>query len=190
MVTKNLKEKIIDAFIAIFNKEGYKVTLDKVAVFLHMSKKTIYKYFDSKEEIYEYILLNASNEICIKQKRIYNDNALSIKEKISAFLTIETAKEKEIDIAKINELEKYEPEFYKNLLSSYEKNWILLKDLLNLGIKNGDIKKDTNPDFVISLLIYGMEMLYKNDFLRKSGLTYSEAIKELASTILRGIYKT
>ena len=190
MITKNLKEDIVDAFIAIFNKEGYKVTLDKVATFLHISKKTIYKYFDSKEDIYEYVLLDASNEICVKQKKIYDDSTLSIKEKISAFLTIETAKEKEIDITKVNELEKYEPEFYKNLLSSYEKNWMLLKDLLNLGIKNGDIKEDTNPDFVINLLTYGMEMLYKNNFLKKSGLTYSEAIKELASTILRGIYKT
>lgn len=158
-------------------------------LFLHISKKTIYKYFVSKEEIYDYILLNAANEVSNKQKKIYEDESLSIKEKISAFLTIETTKEKQIDIAKLNELEKYEPEFYKRLLLSYEKNWKLFITLFNLGIKNGVIKEDTNPLFVISLLTNGMEMLYKNDFLKKSGLTYSEAIKELATTILGGIYK-
>jgi AcrR family transcriptional regulator len=188
MSNENVKEQIIDAFISVFNEYGHKVTLDKVAAFLHISKKTIYKYFASKEEIYDYILLNASSEISAKQKMIYEDKTLSIKEKISRFLTIETNKEKEIDIAKLNELEVYDPVFYKKLITSYEKNWGQFIVLLNDGIKEKAIKENTNPLFIVSLLTSGMEMLYKNDFLKRSGLTYSEAIKELASTILGGIY--
>ena len=78
--------------------------------------------------------------------------------------------------------------FYKKLITSYEKNWGQFIVLLNDGIKEKSIKENTNPLFIVSLLSSGMEMLYKNDFLKRSGLTYSEAIKELASTILGGIY--
>jgi len=51
------KEKIADVFKKHFNHFGYKKTsVDEVAKELKMSKKTIYRFFTSKEKIFYYIV--------------------------------------------------------------------------------------------------------------------------------------
>ena len=51
------REKIIELISEKFFREGFsRTTMDEIATDLHMSKKTIYKFFSSKEE-----LLNMSN---------------------------------------------------------------------------------------------------------------------------------
>lgn len=52
------KVRIMDVSFAAFNRKGFQaVSMDEVAKELHISKKTIYKYFGSKEELLEASLL-------------------------------------------------------------------------------------------------------------------------------------
>jgi len=47
------KNEIMDAAIAIFNRNGYeKTTLEAIADSLHMAKSTVYLYFGSKEDLF------------------------------------------------------------------------------------------------------------------------------------------
>ena len=48
-----IREKILIGTIQVFNKKGLKLTMDDVADELKISKKTIYKEFSSKEEMFE-----------------------------------------------------------------------------------------------------------------------------------------
>jgi AcrR family transcriptional regulator len=51
------REQIADAFKKYFHHYGFKKTsVDDVAAELHISKKTIYSYFDSKESIFAYVI--------------------------------------------------------------------------------------------------------------------------------------
>jgi AcrR family transcriptional regulator len=53
------KQKIIDESTRIFLKEGfYKTPMDEIASGLKISKKTIYKYFDSKETLVKEVVHN------------------------------------------------------------------------------------------------------------------------------------
>jgi AcrR family transcriptional regulator len=53
----NTKQRIIEAFRAQLERVGYhRTTLDDIASELHISKKTIYVHFDSKDEIYRAIV--------------------------------------------------------------------------------------------------------------------------------------
>ncbi|MFA6829908.1 MAG: TetR/AcrR family transcriptional regulator [Bacilli bacterium] len=188
MKIKDQKQTIIDAFISIFNQLGYKVTLDKVASKLHIAKKTIYKYFTSKEEIYEFILNNTVDEITENQKVVYFDKSLSTKEKLYRILTIETTTEANVDMSRVYELVSHEPIFGKILLESYEKHWQFFILLVDQGKLEKILRPDVNARFLVGLLTNGMEMVYRTDFLRKANLTYTEAIKMLASTVLEGFY--
>ena len=47
------REKILKGTIQVFNKKGLKLTMDDVAEELKISKKTIYKEFKSKDEIFD-----------------------------------------------------------------------------------------------------------------------------------------
>ena len=48
-----IREKILKGTIQVFNKKGLKLTMDDVADELKISKKTIYKEFSGKDEIFE-----------------------------------------------------------------------------------------------------------------------------------------
>ena len=51
------KEQIAEVFGRHLSRFGYaKTTLDEIAAEMHISKKTIYAHFDSKAEIYAYII--------------------------------------------------------------------------------------------------------------------------------------
>jgi AcrR family transcriptional regulator len=51
------KEQIAEVFEKHLNRYGYdKTTLDEVAGEMHISKKTIYAHFDSKRDIYAYLV--------------------------------------------------------------------------------------------------------------------------------------
>jgi AcrR family transcriptional regulator len=53
----NRRDDIADAFKKHFHYYGFKKTsVDDVAGELHISKKTIYEYFDSKEEVFEFVI--------------------------------------------------------------------------------------------------------------------------------------
>ncbi len=53
------KQKILDESTKIFLQEGfYKTPMDEIARELKISKKTIYKYFDSKETLVKEVVLN------------------------------------------------------------------------------------------------------------------------------------
>lgn len=55
--TVQQKENIADAFQKHFNHFGYKKTsVDDISVELRISKKTIYQYFNTKEEIFYYVV--------------------------------------------------------------------------------------------------------------------------------------
>lgn len=189
MKETDIQEKIIQAFIRIFNEKGYKVTLDEVASSIHISKKTIYKYFTNKASIYDYILLSAEEEIARKQSQIFTDSNMTTKDKLFAILTISTSREKEIDIAKVSDLGLAEPEFAHRLHIAYEKRWQYFILLVNQGRKDGTLRKDVKSDFLVHLLSAGMEMLYEEDFLRRNQITYTEGIRLLAKTVLEGVYQ-
>jgi AcrR family transcriptional regulator len=53
------KQKILDESTKIFLQEGfYKTPMDEIARELKISKKTIYKYFDSKDTLVKEVVLN------------------------------------------------------------------------------------------------------------------------------------
>ncbi len=182
------KDKIVEQFIKDFNIKGPKVTLDNVSKEIHVSKKTIYKYFPTKVDIYLYILYTAREEVKEKQKLIYEDEALSLEDKIRNILVIKTDKEKQIDLSKLQLLCEVEPVFYHELLKSYEIQWKYFRSLVEEAIKKKIMKEDTDVDLLILMLSTSYEALYSNEYLKKKGITYSAAIERIANQLLDGCF--
>ena len=182
------KDKIVEQFIKDFNIKGPKVTLDNVSKEIHVSKKTIYKYFPTKVDIYLYILYTAREEVKEKQKLIYEDETLSLEDKIRNILVIKTDKEKQIDLSKLQLLCEVEPVFYHELLKSYEIQWKYFRLLVEEAIKKKIMKEDTDVDLLILMLSTSYEALYSNEYLKKKGITYSAAIERIANQLLDGCF--
>ena len=62
----DIQERIKLACIEAFNEHGCKLNLDDISQKLHISKKTIYRHFASKEEILEQIMTETFDDVHAK----------------------------------------------------------------------------------------------------------------------------
>ncbi|MFU0828029.1 MAG: TetR family transcriptional regulator [Lachnoclostridium sp.] len=183
-----MKQQIIDKCIELFNEKGCRFTLDDIVRSLRVSRKTIYKYFMSKEDIFKAIIDEAYDDIHIKQNLIFNDDTLSIKEKLYAVCTIETKYDSKIRLNRIYESEQQLPEVFQYFMKKYEVGWEIVEELLKQGIKEG-VFEDVNIALVIQLLINGMKMLCQGDFQERNQITYKQGLEQTVRIILKGITK-
>lgn len=187
MYREDMRPTIVESFIREFNKNGPKLNLDDVASSIHMSKKTIYRFFRSKQSIYEYILNDASKQILNAQQAIFSTPDLSTKDKLIAILTIKTTWEGKIDLSHMSALQEYEPEVFAHVLDAYRGHWGLVEKVLEQGVEDGTLKPGTNVPMVLNLFQQGMTSLHCTDVLIRSKMTYSEAIESLSHTIFYGL---
>jgi AcrR family transcriptional regulator len=86
-----VKQRILDASFNAFNQKGFQVvSMDTVAKDLKVSKKTIYKYFGSKEELLEAAVLNLFSQIesrlaALQRQRVQKNQLVSYFEIIKAW---------------------------------------------------------------------------------------------------------
>ncbi|RAP54609.1 MAG: hypothetical protein BZ137_01360 [Methanosphaera sp. rholeuAM130] len=78
------KKEIINGAIKVFIRKGYdKTTITDIANELNISQGLCYRYFDSKEDIYDACLDEYSTQIVNSNLELFNNNDLSFKEKIT-----------------------------------------------------------------------------------------------------------
>ena len=188
MRRKNTSEVIIEASIQYLAEYGCKFSIDDMVKSLEMSKRTFYRYFESKEVLLIALVDLLTKEVQETMNIIAQDAGLSIEEKLYRVLTIETDFEKKVSFKRIPELDKYYPAVYQYLLERYELDWSVAEGLLVKGMEEGIYKKQ-NVELIKNLLQNGMQMLCKGDFLEKNGLTYQEGLQQVVQIVLDGIRK-
>ena len=78
-----IRQKIMEAVIDQFNSKGMKFTMDDISKELHISKKTIYKEFDDKDELFFATVEYGFSNIKKKEAEVLADDSLDLLEKIS-----------------------------------------------------------------------------------------------------------
>ena len=101
---KDIKISILKSTIKVFNKKGLKLTMDDVTDYMGISKKTIYKYFDSKEQIFEQIVDYIFDDIKRREKEIISEEGLSLEARTRKLLSAFPERFTEIDFTKLGDL--------------------------------------------------------------------------------------
>lgn len=186
MARRDVKKTIMDYSMQYLEQYGCKFSVDDMMKELNMSKRTFYRYFETKELLLISLIDRLTEEVQETMKLHATNEVLSTAEKLYCVLTIETNFEKLISYRHIAELEKYYPQVYQYLMSRYEFDWCVVEALLLKGMEEGVYKKQS-VDLVKTLLQNGMQMLCRGDFLERNGFTYQEALHQTVDIILRGI---
>ena len=160
-----MRDQIIDTALALFDRDGFNFKLDDLAKVLHISKKTIYKYFKNKEDIFRTVIIESFDSTHEMQKKIFSNPTLTTEQKLIGILSSRS---------------KYESQGYMS-------QWDRVDALMKQGIKEEVFRADINVELVKTLLMDGMQMMHKDNLLRSSGLTYREAITQLIAIIMDGI---
>ena len=183
----DIKEQILEEAMRQFNREGFDFKMDDLAKELHISKKTIYKYYQNKEDIFHVFIDESFQSVHEQQEEIFYNNNLSIKEKLLQILNTRSKYEDRLSIEKTMELNNYYPRLYELIMNTYRTQWDKVKKLILMGQEQGVFKKEVNVTLVQTLMMESMQMLHRDNLLERASLSYREAIKEASGIIVEGI---
>ncbi len=182
-----MRDQIIDTALALFDRDGFNFKLDDLAKVLHISKKTIYKYFKNKEDIFRTVIIESFDSTHEMQKKIFSNPTLTTEQKLIGILSSRSKYESQVSIEKTMDIRNYYPDLYGLIMKGYMSQWDRVDALMKQGIKEQVFRADINVELVKTLLMDGMQMMHKDNLLRSSGLTYREAITQLIAIIMDGI---
>jgi AcrR family transcriptional regulator len=188
----NLLSNILEISEKIFFKFGYtNSSVENIAKECGISKKTIYKYFNSKEDI----LLE-----CVKRKIDYNSKSISeiiyteeirFHEKIAKIMMATSENFKDLDISFIYDIKKSSIRAWK-LIENHKYNHIPEKFtyLIQDGINKGFIKKEVKADIVAHIYLSAMSNVLDSSFFSNTlHYSFTDIVKEIQSTIFYGVIK-
>lgn len=154
----NSRQKILDTAAALFAEKGYDGSrMDEIAERAQVNKALIYYYFKSKEKILEEILENATNDLIMEKKRIFDQvNLKNLKSRDSLTKIIDLnfkllqKKNESFKIAFTEALKDDKPNdaLFKMVDTLYEYLWPFVKEK--------GLKIEPDNDFQIASFFFGL----------------------------------
>lgn len=181
-----MKNRIIQEAIHLIKEKGFSFTTNDLAKNLGTSKRTIYQSFHSKDAIIETVIEQLISDIKLKEEEIYNNNHLSLKEKLRELLICMPEEFKIIDVRLLVELKKHHYEQWVNLNEFITKEWDFVIKIIEKGIQEGTIRK-INVQLFIEMYLGTINQIYDVNSPLKSHLTMSEILDSVIDILLNGI---
>ncbi len=181
------KDKIIEYCSSRFFRDGfYYVTVDQIASELRISKKTIYKYFASKDDLVEAVTNNLMNEVKDKIESVISTNAESLTKALMMFDVMGSV------ILKFSEnwlkdIQIHMPDLWKKIDEfRTQRAYFVLGSIIKQGQKEGMII-DKPAELIIHLFVNSIRSVVNPDFLFYQKLNYKEAFRHTFEILFNGI---
>jgi len=185
-----IKSRILEAAREYYFENGFsKSTMDDFAHNLGMSKKTIYKYFQSKDDIVREITREKIARIHSRCMKLRSDSSIDFVERIrcvTQFLS--------------NEMRKFKPVFYLDLQRTMPDMWKeidefrrkrILEDFKKLiveGVETGVFRSDVNVDVLVMMYASAMQTIVNPETLSTLPLNAAQAYEAIVDIIFGGIF--
>ena len=187
MKLTEIREKILIGTIQVFNKKGLKLTMDDVADELKISKKTIYKEFTSKEEMFETMADYVFDNIKVREEEILSSPGYTTAEKIRILLSAMPEGYRNINFQELYPLSDKYPKVYKKLQRRLETGWEPTFRLLEQGKEEGLIRPDADFKIFKIMMEATLERFFQQDVMKGSGKKYNDYLNEVVDILLNGI---
>jgi len=181
------KEKIYQFAVDKFLREGfYKTTMDDLASQLRMSKKTIYKYFSSKEVLVKEVVFSFLSARAEQIKAIVDadDNAV-----IKFFKLVEYLGSIIIKFSDrwISDIQLYTPDLWKEIDKFRAKMmYANLMKIIRQGINEGYFV-DKPAEIIVTIFVSSVRAVVNPDFIMNNKFSVSTALDSTLEILMNGI---
>ena len=181
------QEKIIEQIEEKLFKEGfYKTTMDDVAFELGMSKKTIYKFFPSKEDLVMAIAKHFMNRMKSKIVPALNTDKNAI-EKLAELINILATASEKVSPKRMDEIRKYFPNLW-NEIDSFRTKMMFgnITKVIEQGKSEG-LFIDYPTTIIMNILVASIRNIVNPDFILNNNFSIIEAARYAFKIIIGGI---
>lgn len=183
---KETAERILNAAIEEFGRNGLKFTMDDIAKNLGVSKKTLYRVYDTKEAMLLALADYCFADIKKSEKEIMNDPDLDIVTKIERIMIVLPERYQNIGLSNLYQLSDKYPNIYKRVESYLSTDWDATISLLQQGIEEGKIRPVSIP-IVQAMVESTIQSFMAKDILVENKISYENAMQEMIKIIIQGI---
>jgi AcrR family transcriptional regulator len=181
------KTKILGYSTEIFLREGfYKTSMDEIASRLHMSKKTIYKNFPSKEDLVKDVM-RTHLHFTIKRVKEHINKESSAVQKMFDIFTIVGENILKVNEKMIMDLQFYSPEIWKEVddFRTKQINHNLAR-IFEQGKAEGCFL-NIKTEIILSVFVASIRSIVNPDFARKCDVSLQEAFLAIIEILMNGI---
>lgn len=183
------RARIVAAAERLFIEHGFsRVTMDEIASALGMSKKTLYRHFQSKEELCSAAVDALFTELDEALRRIVEDDSLPFEQRLAQYFSeISVAFEKARGPL-LRDLMRDAPDLYQRVVTERKeivkrRTRALFKD----GMRDGALRNDVPDRFIVALIMVISEHLIHPDRLAELQMSPRQAFERSISVILDGL---
>lgn len=183
----NDKEKIIHTGEEIFFSDGFhKTTMDDIASEIRMSKKTIYKYFASKEELVIAIAKYFMNGMKSKILPALNSDKNAI-EKLEELMQILTKASDRISTKRMEEIKRHFPSLWTEI-DKFRTEMMFgnITKVIEQGKKEG-LFLDYPTPIIMNMLVASVRTIVNPKFILNNNFSIIKAARISFSIIIGGI---
>lgn len=187
---KEVKQRILNKTEEMFYKFGYsKVTMEEIASSLTMSKKTLYKHFDNKENILREIIRTKKCEVESYVEELIADTKTEFITKLKNYLSFVTIHFSKLSHPNIQDLVKSQPAAWNEIQEFRVKNaYNAFSKLINQGKESGIFRNDFQSDVAVQLYFSAIHGLLNPQTLSQLPTTANEAYSDIIKIFFEGIF--
>jgi AcrR family transcriptional regulator len=184
----NLRNLIIEKAAEQFFNYGFaNTTTQQIAEELEISKKTLYKFFSSKEELLFAVMDKRHREIELKIHTVIEDPKLDFLEKLNEVTKIIGTYKSTFTPQFIRDLQKVNCEQWKSKESPYRRFVPHVEKLLNEGVQTGMIREDIDLQMIMLIVSGAFENLLCVEALSRMPFSFQDIMEAIPKVITEGI---
>ncbi len=182
----DLRENTLHGTLDVFNANVLKFTMDDIAKNRKISKKTIYKVFHDKEEMFLAVVDYLFDCIKEEEQKVADDDSLTTIEKVKKILGVLPNSYMDIDFRQLYSVRDSFPKIYAKIEERLENGWELTISLIEQGMAEGVIRPIRIP--ILKMMLEAtLEQFFQRDILVINKIKYQEALEEVVDILVEGI---
>jgi AcrR family transcriptional regulator len=165
-----------------------KVTVDEIAAKLGMSKKTIYKYFPSKDDLVQEVTRATIAKMDLCCQSFLTDETTDFVVKLKNMMTFVAVQYAKMGRPLLEDLEKNAPHIWKEI-DQYRERSIRLyfSNLLNEGVAKGVFRSDVDRELILMIYNNTIQNIIRPEVLSQVPFTAAQVFEAIIKIIFEGI---
>lgn len=190
-IDKNIRQQILDATQRVVYSRGISaVRMDELAQGLGMSKKTLYQYFRSKDELLDAMIDDKHARHIEQFRAVMGDEHLDFMARLQSMMRVGLQASGELSVEILQDMQRHAP----HLLARYERfrdEQVLhnFRLLLLEGQAQGLLREDLRMDIVLDMFLSAITYSLSPNALYQKAYSLQEANHTFFTLMFEGILK-
>jgi AcrR family transcriptional regulator len=188
---QNLHSRIVDAARELFFEHGYsKVSASEIAQAIGISKKTLYKEFETKEDILRAVVLPKLKESAKLIDSILADRSMPFLDKLKEVMSMIGFQHQRVSPVLSRDVFIHAPDVWQEIHAVKQARFRKFGVLLEEGIERGVFRSDVPSEVILRSYTAAVENIMMPQTLGELPCTAQVAFQSLIKILFEGILET